>query len=167
VRGIPLAAGSQHQLRCSIEGKTHHSTMPSQRLLPVPALAAARPLCASRRDALCSFPAGADAAGWLSGPETLLLLLVPLLLQAHNKRATVLYLMEQYQESIEMCELVLELNPYHFAAASGMGMCYVKLADYKGALRAFQRTLQINPGLTHIQKYILALKDQVSGEAEQ
>lgn len=93
--------------------------------------------------------------------------LEPSFAEAHNKRATVLYLMDQYQESIEMCELVLELNPYHFAAASGMGMCYVKLADYKGALRAFERTLQINPGLTHIQKYILALKDQVSGEAEQ
>jgi tetratricopeptide (TPR) repeat protein len=121
-------------------------------------------LCLARDIYFCSLPADVDASGWLSGPRPLL---PPLLLQAHNKRATVLYLMDQYQESIEMCELVLELNPYHFAAASGMGMCYVKLADYKGALRAFERTLQINPGLTHIQKYILALKDQVSGEAEQ
>lgn len=81
--------------------------------------------------------------------------------QAHNKRATVLYLMEKYQQSIEMCELVLELNPYHFAAASGMGMCYLKLADYTGALQAFERSLRINPGLTHIQEYIKALRKQL------
>lgn len=86
--------------------------------------------------------------------------------QAHNKRATVLYLMEKYQESIQLCELVLELNPYHFAAASGMGMCCVKLADYRGALAAFERTLRINPGLTHIQRYIVALRDQLPGEGE-
>lgn len=89
--------------------------------------------------------------------------LEPSFAEAHNKRATVLYLMEKYKESIQLCELVLELNPYHFAAASGMGMCYVKLADYRGALAAFERTLRINPGLTHIQRYIVALRDQLPG----
>ena len=44
--------------------------------------------------------------------------------QGYNRRATVLFLLGRYQESIEDCQLVLELNPYHFGAASGMGMCY-------------------------------------------
>lgn len=90
----------------------------------------------------------------------------PISPQAHNKRATIMYLMEQYQESIKLCELVLELNPYHFAAASGMGMCYMKLADYKGALKAYERALQINPGLSHIKRFVLALKDQLPEETE-
>jgi len=84
--------------------------------------------------------------------------------QAHNKRATVLYLMKQYRESIAVCELVLELNPYHFGAASGMGMCYIGLAEYKEALHAFERTLQIHPGLDHIAHFISALRDQLPGE---
>jgi tetratricopeptide (TPR) repeat protein len=74
--------------------------------------------------------------------------------------------MDKYKESIELCELVLELNPYHFAAAAGMGMCYVKMADFRGALTAFERALQIHPGMKHIQRYILALKDQLPGEVE-
>ena len=45
-------------------------------------------------------------------------------MQGYNKRATVLFLLQRYQESIHDCKLVLDLNPYHFAAASGMGMCY-------------------------------------------
>ena len=45
-------------------------------------------------------------------------------MQGYNKRATVLFLLQRYQESIQDCQLVLDLNPYHFAAASGMGMCY-------------------------------------------
>lgn len=45
-------------------------------------------------------------------------------LQGYNKRATVLFLLNRYQESIEDCRVVLELNPWHFAAASGMGLCY-------------------------------------------
>lgn len=72
--------------------------------------------------------------------------------------------MEKFQESIEACELVLQLNPYHFGAASGMGMCYVKLSDYKGALKAFEQTLELNPGLSHIANYIVALRDQLATE---
>lgn len=90
--------------------------------------------------------------------------LEPSFAEAHNKRATVLYLMKQYRESIAVCELVLELNPYHFGAASGMGMCYIGLAEYKEALHAFERTLQIHPGLDHIAHFISALRDQLPGE---
>lgn len=33
-------------------------------------------------------------------------------------------MLQRYNESIADCKVTLELNPYHFGAASGMGMCY-------------------------------------------
>lgn len=72
--------------------------------------------------------------------------------------------MKDYRESIAVCELVLQLNPYHFAAASGIGMCYIGLAQYREALHAFERTLAIHPSLEHIRHFATALKDQLPGE---
>eukprot|EP00775_Hariotina_reticulata_P014287 gene14287-14_t len=84
--------------------------------------------------------------------------LAPSFAEAHNKKATVLYLLREYKESIDVCKLVLELNPYHFGAASGMGMCYIGLEDYDAALSAFESALSINPGMEPIQKYAAALR---------
>jgi hypothetical protein len=61
--------------------------------------------------------------------------------QGYNKRATVLYLLGRFQESVEECRTVLSLNPYHFGAASGMGLCYMQvrgpLHDGPACLKAF------------------------------
>lgn len=43
--------------------------------------------------------------------------------QAYNKRATLLYILERYEESIQYCRKTLSLQSYHFGAASGMGLC--------------------------------------------
>jgi len=77
----------------------------------------------------------------------------------------VLYLLREYKESIDVCKLVLELNPYHFGAASGMGMCYIGLEDYEAALSAFEKALIINPGMEPIQKYAAALRAKL-GKAD-
>ncbi|KAF8056228.1 ttc30a [Scenedesmus sp. PABB004] len=79
--------------------------------------------------------------------------LEPSFAEAHNKRATALYLMQRYAESIEVCRLVLQLNPHHFGAASGMGMCFLGLDDHRAALSAFETALEINPELDPIQTY--------------
>ncbi|WIA42700.1 hypothetical protein OEZ86_008651 [Tetradesmus obliquus] len=84
--------------------------------------------------------------------------------EAHNKRATLLYLMHRYEESIEVCQLVLQLNPYHFGAASGMGMCHLQLEDHPAALAAFQRALAINPAMEPIQTYVAALKAKLADD---
>lgn len=36
-------------------------------------------------------------------------------LQGHNKVATVLFLLHRFEESIESCKKVLQLQPFHFA----------------------------------------------------
>jgi hypothetical protein len=68
----------------------------------------------------------------------------PLAAAGYNKRATVLFLMQDFAESIEDCLRVLELEPFHFGALSGMGLCHLRMEDQLGALHAFERTLQVD-----------------------
>ena len=56
------------------------------------------------------------------------------------------------------CEACLEINPWHFGAASGAGLCHVALQKPQEALRAFERALEIHPGLTQIARYAAALR---------
>ena len=65
--------------------------------------------------------------------------------EAHNKLATLLFLLEKYEDSVFECEQTLKLNPHHFGALHGLGMCQYKLARYDQALNSFQRALEIQP----------------------
>ncbi len=135
--------------------------------------------------------------------------MAPSFAEGHNKRATCLYLMQRYQESIHACkvrrggraagqpglpcccprgahwrrppppcspappparppaharraalspQLAIELNPFHFGAISGMGLCHVNLGQREEAISAFEAALKLNPGLETIAMYIKQLK---------
>jgi tetratricopeptide (TPR) repeat protein len=71
--------------------------------------------------------------------------------EAWNQRAIAHYQLEQFEESIGDCHQALELNPYHFGAAAGMGQCYVHMGDYTAALECFRRALKLNPNLEGIR----------------
>ena len=78
----------------------------------------------------------------------------PTFAEGYNKRATVLYLMQQFDKSIRDCEATLRLNPDHFGALSGTGLCYVGLKRYHDALTYFRRAVAVNPNLGSIKEYI-------------
>lgn len=93
--------------------------------------------------------------------------MAPSFAEAYNKKATVLYLLGRYAESVEECKAALQLQPYHFGAASGMGLCYMKLGRYNEAADAFARCLQIHPGLTGTAKLLeVARRNAAEAEAE-
>ncbi len=73
--------------------------------------------------------------------------------EAHNKRATANYLMQLYNESIKDCVNTLKLNPFHFGAHSGKGLCHLALHQYEDALRCFEDALRVNPRMEHVQRY--------------
>lgn len=69
-----------------------------------------------------------------------------------NKRATARYLAEHYASAIADCEEVLRLNPHHFGAASGQGLCHAALGQYRDAARCFRHALEIHPGLEGVRQ---------------
>jgi tetratricopeptide (TPR) repeat protein len=78
--------------------------------------------------------------------------------EAWNQRAIANYCYERYDESIRDCQQALELNPYHFGAAAGMGQCYLKLGGQAMALEAFRRALRVNPNLDGVRANIVYLE---------
>jgi tetratricopeptide (TPR) repeat protein len=78
--------------------------------------------------------------------------------EGYNKRATTYYLMQQFDKSIEDCERTLVLNPVHFGALSGAGLCYLGLRDLRQALSYFERAIAVNPNMPAIAHYIAEIK---------
>ena len=78
--------------------------------------------------------------------------------EAWNQRAIAGYCTERYEQSIRDCHQALELNPYHFGAAAGMGQCYLKLGGQSLALEAFRRALKLNPNLEGVRANVTYLE---------
>ena len=62
-----------------------------------------------------------------------------------NKRATVRYLANDFTGAVADCRETIRLNPHHFAALSGQGLCHLSLGEYDEAAVCFRRALEINP----------------------
>jgi tetratricopeptide (TPR) repeat protein len=67
--------------------------------------------------------------------------------EAWNKRATVYFMIGRYSDSLSDINHVLEIEPRHFGALSGLGMIKQQQGDTKAALSAFRDALAVNPQL--------------------
>lgn len=67
--------------------------------------------------------------------------------EAHNKKATALFMLRRHAEARDTCHETLRLNPTHFGAWRGLGLCEMVLGHYRAAERAFGRALDIQPYL--------------------
>jgi len=65
--------------------------------------------------------------------------------EAWNKRATVHYMLKEYQKSIEDCQQVLQRNPRHFGCLSGLGMCHKALDNPAEAAKWYKEALKVHP----------------------
>lgn len=81
-----------------------------------------------------------------------------------NKRATVLYLLGAYPESMADIDRTLELEPRHFGALSGLGLCNVELEHDEAALDAFQRALALNPHMDSVRANAELMQRKIDGK---
>jgi tetratricopeptide (TPR) repeat protein len=65
--------------------------------------------------------------------------------EAHNKQATVLYLLGNARLSYKVCQVVVGLKPNHFGAWNGLALCAAKLERWPAALEAARKALSLQP----------------------
>lgn len=65
--------------------------------------------------------------------------------EAWNRRGAVLWQTGQFLQSIKDCERALALNPNHYGALQGLGVCHLQLGDVAEACRVLRRSLEIAP----------------------
>ncbi len=78
----------------------------------------------------------------------------PAFAEGWNKRATARFLATHYATSIADCEEVVRLNPHHFGALSGQGLCHAALGQLRQAARCFRRALQVHPRLETVRQHL-------------
>jgi tetratricopeptide (TPR) repeat protein len=91
--------------------------------------------------------------------------LAPNFAEGWNKRATVLYLMGRYDDSMKDIAKTLALEPRHFGALSGLGLCNAQLTKEKEALDAFEKALAINPNMPGIKLDADEMKKQLGDKS--
>lgn len=96
--------------------------------------------------------------GDAAGAEAVLTKLIesqPDFAEAWNRRAVLSFITQDYQRAIADCEMVIRLNPMHFGALHGLGLCYAALGEYRLALQAFYRAVEIQPYSVENQRWLL------------
>ena len=67
--------------------------------------------------------------------------------EAWNKRATVFYLIGEFQKSQNDIDKVLELEDRHFGALAGQGLVNIQLKNYEKAIRSYEKAQKIYPAM--------------------
>jgi tetratricopeptide (TPR) repeat protein len=81
-----------------------------------------------------------------------------------NKRATVHYLIDNYNASVADVQRTLALEPRHFGALSGLGLIYDALEEKKKALEAYRSALAVHPHLFGVKLRIKQLSKEIEGQ---
>jgi len=82
-----------------------------------------------------------------------------------NKRATVRFMRGNDSGSRRDIARVIDLEPRHFGALSGLGMINLRTGDLQAALQAFEAALRVNPHMDQAEAMIENLRQQLRGRA--
>ena len=85
--------------------------------------------------------------------------------EAWNKRATVLYLIGEYQKSQNDIDKVLNLEERHFGALAGQGLVNLELKNYEKAIMSYQKAKKIYPTMKSPDIMIKQIKELIQKES--
>ena len=101
---------------------------------------------------------GRDEAKEAEELATKLIARAPNFAEAYNQRAIALFAQGRFADSAGDCRRVLERNPVHFGALSGLGQCYLRMGDRRGALDTFRRALKLQPHSAGLRQTVALLE---------
>ena len=81
-----------------------------------------------------------------------------------NKRATVYYLIREFDASVRDVGRTLALEPRHFGALSGLGLIYLAVGEEEAAMRAMEKALTIHPHMPGIRAKVRELREKYGGK---
>ena len=116
----------------------------------------------SEEEALMSEGLVAMSEGNLDRAENIFTKLIeanPSFTEAWNKRATLRFMLWDFEGSLRDVEKVLTLEPRHFGALSGLGMIHLRLGDPERALKAYEDLVNIFPSNADAVQKIITLKN--------
>jgi len=82
----------------------------------------------------------------------------PWFAEVWNQRAVAFFSLGSYEDSVRDCRQALEINPFHFAAAAGMGQCQLRMNNPLAALESFRRALRLNPNMEAVRAQVVQLQ---------
>ena len=85
--------------------------------------------------------------------------------EAWNKRATVFYMVGEFQKSQNDIDKVLELEERHFGALAGQGMVNIKLKNYDKAKRSYQKAQEIYPAMKSSKVMIEQIEELIKRQS--
>jgi tetratricopeptide (TPR) repeat protein len=80
-----------------------------------------------------------------------------------NRRATIHYLRKDFGAALLDIRQVLQREPRHFGAMSGLGMILQEFGYEKEALQVFRRVLEIYPHMQKVPDQVKSLTEKVEG----
>lgn len=88
----------------------------------------------------------------------------PWIAQAWYYRGKAFFQLEQHEAATRDCHQALEINAYHFMAASIMGQAFLLLNDPISALDSFRRALRLNPNMEEVRAQVIHLQRSLKDE---
>ena len=80
-----------------------------------------------------------------------------------NMRATVYYLLDEYELSLADIQRTLALQPRHFGALTGLGLIFRELDQPDKALEAYRQVLAVHPYFGKARQSVEKLETEVEG----
>ena len=84
--------------------------------------------------------------------------------EAYNQRAIAFFTQGRYAESAEDCLRVIELNPFHIGAISGLVQCQLQLNQPREALQTLHRAAKLQPHSSSIRSSIEYLEARIESD---
>jgi len=88
----------------------------------------------------------------------------PWIAQAWYYRGKAFFHLDQLEAATRDCHQAMEINAYHFLAASVMGQAYLLRGDSAAALDSFRRALRLNPNMEEIRAQVIHLQRSMKDE---
>tara|TARA_Y100001936_G_C15705299_1_gene473125 strand:- start:115 stop:663 length:549 start_codon:yes stop_codon:yes gene_type:complete len=85
--------------------------------------------------------------------------------EAWNKRATVFYMVGEFEKSQKDIDEVLKLENRHFGALAGQGLVNIKLENYDKAIKSYENVIEIYPSMNSSKIMIKHIKELIKKQS--